>query len=67
MEKITEISLLLTILIIIYMIRYLYKIRNNTKTHKCLYTMFILLEIYVISMFAQITLRKSIKHRSSIF
>jgi membrane-associated HD superfamily phosphohydrolase len=58
MEKLTELSLVVTMIAIIFMIRYLYKIRNNTKTHKCLYIMFILLEIYVLSMFAQITLRK---------
>lgn len=66
MEKLTELSLFSTIIVIIFMIRYLYKIRNNTKTHRCLYMIFVLLEIYVISMFAQITLRQSIKHRSSI-
>jgi|GEM_PF-3129005 len=60
MESITALSLFVTMIIIIFMIRYLYKIRNNTKTHKCLYAMFILLEIYVISMFLQITLRKCI-------
>ena len=62
MEKITEISLFITIITIIFMIRYLYNIRNNTKTHKCLYVMFILLEIYVVSMFAQIILRKYVKN-----
>lgn len=58
MKMITEISLLISILVIIFMIKYLFKNRNNSKLHKCLYMIFVLLGVYVASMFAQITLGK---------